>query len=97
MAREWLTGSVTFPGLGDQDWAELDFVLFETSQDQSLVALIDASAEKIAELIGPDYRLEPSSDGTARLLVDDRTRFHAEVNASGRLVLTLVPDPEGPL
>lgn len=88
---------MTFPGLGDQDWAELDFVLFETGQDQNLAALLDASAGKIAELIGPDYQLEPSEDGTARLLVGDQPRFHAEVNASGRLVLTVVPDPEGPL
>lgn len=88
---------MTFPGLGSADWVELDLDVFDIEQQVNVRSLLDASAETVRRLVGEPYSVEPSNDGTAHIVVDDAKRYHAEVNAAGRLVLTVVPDPEGPL
>jgi len=95
--RLCLTEDVTFPGIGNADWVELDLDVFDIEQQVSVRSLLDAAADTLERLVGPDYEVEPSNDGTAHVVVGENRRYHAEVNAAGRLVLTVVPDPEGPL
>lgn len=86
-----------FPGLGSADWVELDLEVFDFDRHVSVRSLLDHAAPTIARLVGPHYEIEGSNDGTAHVVVDGVRRCHAEVNAAGRLVLTIVPDPGGPL
>ncbi len=95
--RRCLTGRVTFPGLGSADWVELDLDEFDIDQRANVRSHLDAAASTIGELVGDGYVIEPSNDGTAHVVVDGTRRFHAELNAAGRLVLTKIPDAEGPL
>lgn len=88
---------MTFPGVGSADWVELDLDVFDIEQQVNVRSLLDGSAETVERLVGPTYQIEPSNDGTAHIVVDGARRYHAEVNAAGRLVLTALPDPEGPL
>ena len=88
---------MTFPGIGNADWVELDLDVFDIEQQVNVRSLLDAAADTLVRLVGPIYNIEPSNDGTAGVVVDGNPRYHAEVNAAGRLVLTVVPDPEGPL
>lgn len=88
---------MTFPGLGSADWVELDLDVFDIEQQVNVRSLLDAAAESLRGLVGPAYLVDPSNDGTAHVVVDGVKRYHAEVNAAGRLVLTVMPDPEGPL
>lgn len=92
-----LTVRVTFPGLGSADWVDLDLDMFDIEQQDSVRSHLEAAASTIEELVGGAYVIEPSNDGTAHVVVDGVRRFHAELNAAGRLVLTKVPDSEGPL
>lgn len=92
-----LTGPVTFPGLGSADWVELDLDVFDIEQQVNVRSLIETAVDTVTRLVGPHYDVEPANDGTAHIVVDGTRRYHAEVNAGGRLVLTVVPDPEGPL
>ena len=94
---ECLTVPVTFPGLGSADWVELDLDVFDIEQQVNVRSLLDEAADTVRQLVGDTYAVEPSNDGTAHVAVDGMRRYHAEVNAAGRLVLTVVPDPEGPL
>lgn len=88
---------MTFPGLGSADWVELDLDVFDIEQHVNVRSLLDAAAETVVRLVGERYVVEPSNDGTAHVVVNGVRRYHAEANAAGRLVLTAVPDPEGPL
>ncbi len=88
---------MTFPGLGSADWVELDLDVFDIEQQVNVRSLLEKAAETIRGLVGDAYSVEPSNDGTAHVVVDGLRRYHAEANAAGRLVLTVVPDPEGPL
>lgn len=88
---------MTFPGLGSADWVELDLDVFDIEQQVNVCSLLESAAETIRGLVGNVYSVEPSNDGTAYVVVDGVRRHHAEANAAGRLVLTVVPDPEGPL
>jgi heme oxygenase len=88
---------VTFPGLGSADWVELDLDVFDIEQQVNVRSLLEAAAETVGRLVGDHYLVEPSNDGTAHIVVEGVRRYHAEANAAGRLVLTVVPDPEGPL
>jgi len=88
---------VTFPGIGRADWVDLDLDVFDIEQQVNVRSLLDAAADTVRRLVGDHYDVEPSNDGTAHVTVDGARRYHAEVNAAGRLVLTVVPDPEGPL
>ena len=92
-----MTGGVTFPGLGSADWVELDLDVFDLEQQVTVSSLLEAAADTVVRVVGADYDIEPSNDGTAHVVVGGSRRYHAEVNAAGRLVLTVVPDPEGPL
>lgn len=86
-----------FAGVNDQDWVELDLDVFDIEQQVNVRTLLDAAADTVRRLVGDDYVVEPAADGTAHIVVDGAQRFHAEANASGRLVLTAVPTPGGPL
>ena len=86
-----------FAGINDQDWVELDLDVFDIEQQVNVRTLLDAAADTVQRLVGDDYSVEPASDGTAHVVVAGVQRFHAEANAAGRLVLTAIPDPEGPL
>ena len=88
---------MTFPGLGSADWVELDLDVFDIEQQVNVRSLLEAAADTITSLVGERYAVEPSNEGTAHVVVDGVRRYHAEANAAGRLVLTVVPDPEGPL
>lgn len=88
---------MTFPGVGSADWVELDLDVFDIEQQVNVRSLLEAASDSVERLVGPDYVIEPSNDGTAHVVADGARRYHAEVNAAGRLVLTAVPDPEGPL
>ncbi len=58
---------------------------------------LERVAPTIVELVGPHYEISASADGTATVISGERPRFNAEVNADGRLVITVIPDSEGPL
>ncbi len=88
---------MTFPGLGSADWVDLDLDMFDIEQQDNVRSHLEAAASTIEELVGGAYVIEPSIDGTAHVVVDGVRRFHGELNAAGRLVLTKVPDSEGPL
>ena len=92
-----LTVPVTFPGLGSADWVDLDFDLFDLEQQHNVLSHLDAAAATIEELVGGAYSIEASNDGTAHVVAEGVRRFHGELNAAGRLVLTKIPDAEGPL
>ena len=86
-----------FAGINDQDWVELDLDVFDIEQQTHVRSLLEAAADTVERLVGSAYTIEPATDGTAHVVVDGVDRFHAEANAAGRLVLTTIPDPEGPL
>ncbi len=94
---ECLTDAVTFPGLGSADWVELDLDVFDIEQQVNVRSQLEEAAETIRGLVGDAYSVVPSNDGTAHVVVNGVRRYHAEANAARRLVLTVVPDPEGPL
>lgn len=88
---------VMFPGLGHNDWVELDLDAFDLAHHVGVVERLEASRDRIEGWLEAPFVVEPSRDGTADVVAGGRTRFRAEVNAAGRLVLTSAPDPEGPL
>lgn len=84
-------------GTGDGEWIEFDA---DGSVVDRLVDLIDAlhdNRDVVERLLGPDFSIEVVGAELVVLLVDGVPRYRAGLNRDGRLILTVVFDPEGPL
>ncbi|MEM9564035.1 MAG: hypothetical protein AAGA93_15555 [Actinomycetota bacterium] len=88
---------MSFIGIGDEDWVELDFDLFERNRSTVLETTLVDHHERLAEALGFDFDVETDGDGLVYIVVDGRRRFRAEVGRDDRLIFTGIPDPEGPL
>jgi hypothetical protein len=51
----------------------------------------------VADAIGADFEVETGDDGLVYLVVDGARKYRAEISRNDRLILTGLPDPEGPL
>jgi hypothetical protein len=85
---------MTFFGVGDQDWVELDLDLVENSEIEGLMAYLADHRARIEEEIGP-FEVEIDTGGAVRIL--GRRCFRAQLDRSGRVMFTGLLDPEGPL
>ena len=88
---------MSYIGAGGEDWVELDFDLFERERLHRLESLVTEGADRLRQLVGRDFELEPIDSGGAYLVAGGRRRFRAEVGPDDRLVLTGILDPDGPL
>lgn len=88
---------MSFPGLGHQDWVELDLDNFDFERHVGIVERLESIGATLVDLVGEGYEVEASADGSAVISASGARRFRAEINASGRLILTAILESEGPL
>ncbi len=88
---------MSFIGTGDEDWVELDLDLFERSRSSMLDSVLAEDHRSVADAIGADFEVETGDDGLVYLVVDGARKYRAEISRNDRLILTGLPDPEGPL
>ena len=88
---------MSFIGTGDEDWVELDLDLFERSRSSILDTVLVDDYRSVASAIGADFEVETGDDGLVYLAVDGIRKYRAEISRNDRLILTGLPDPEGPL
>ncbi len=85
---------MSFFGVGDQDWVEIDLDALERSESETLAAYLAEHRHSIESEIGPfDVQLDPDGGVT---VVGERS-YRVEVDRRGRLMFTGVLDPDGPL
>ncbi len=87
---------MSFFGVGDQDWVELDLELVEQRDTAGLVEALEENRDAVTRAIGSDFAVELATDGTVSVAAAGR-RYRAEVDRSGRLLFTGILDPDGPL
>ncbi len=87
---------MTFFGLGDQDWVELDVDVVERRGSEGLVEALEENREALTEAIGSAFEVEVSSDGSVTVVGGQR-RYRAALDRGGRLLFTGILDPDGPL
>lgn len=88
---------MSYIGIGDEDWVELDLDLFERSRSTRLQTELVDNYEQVAATVGFDFEVQTEPDGIVFIVVDGRRRYRAEVDRSDRLVFTGILSPEGPL
>lgn len=88
---------MSFIGVGDQDWVELDMDLFDRQRTSRLKTVLVDDAERIAAALGGPYRTEVDAVGQVYLVMADQRRYLAEMTRADRLIVTRVLDPDGPL
>ncbi len=88
--------AVSFFGVGDQDWIELDLDAVERRGTDGLVAALDDNRAAVSAAIGSAFEVDVAADGTV-IVVGAARRYRAEVDRSGRLLFTGILDPDGPL
>lgn len=87
---------MSFFGVGDQDWVELDIDVVERGGIAGLVESLEDNRAAVTAAIGSPFEVEVGSDGSV-IVIGDRRRYRAEVDRTGRLLFTGVLDPDGPL
>ena len=85
---------MSFFGLGDQDWVELDVEATEVSDTETLLARLEEHSDRIESDIGP-FTVEVESFGVVR--ISGRRSYRARLDRNGRLLFTGLLDPDGPL
>ena len=85
---------MSFFGIGDQDWVEMDLDAIERSESETLASYLLEHQERIESEIGP-FEVQVEPDGTVTV-VGDRS-YRVEIDRRGRLMFTGVLDPDGPL
>lgn len=86
---------MSFFGMGDQDWVELDIDLVDRPSAERLVEALDQNRAAVSAAIGSPFDVEVGPDGL--VIVAGRRRYRAEVDRTGRLLFTGILDPDGPL
>ena len=85
---------MTFFGVGDQDWVELDLDDAEHAEIDGLIDYLTEHRDRIESEIGPfDIQLESQHV----VLVVGRRSYRAQLDRSGRVMFTGILDPGGPL
>lgn len=87
---------MSFFGVGDQDWVELDIDVVERVGVAGLVEALEDNRAEVAAAVGSAFEVEVGPDGSVTV-VGDRRRYRAEVDRTGRLLFTGILDPDGPL
>jgi len=87
---------VSFFGVGDQDWVELDIDVVERRGAAGLVAALEDNRAAVSAAIGSPFEVEFAADGSI-IVAGVRRRYRAEVDRTGRLLFTGILDPDGPL
>ena len=88
---------MSFIGVGDQDWVELDMDLFERQRTSRLKTVLDSDADRIAEALGASYEVDIDEVGQVFLQLADDRRYLAEMTRSDRLIVTRLLGPDAPL
>lgn len=88
---------MSFIGVGDQDWVELDMDLFERQRTSRLRTVLDSDADRIAEALGASYEVDIDEVGQVFLQLADDRRYLAEMTRSDRLIVTRLLGPDAPL
>ena len=87
---------MSFFGVGDQDWVELDIDVVERRGVAGLVESLEDNRTAVAAAIGSPFEIEVADDGSVTV-IGARRRYRAEVDRTGRLLFTGILDPDGPL
>ena len=85
---------MTFFGVGDQDWVEIDLEDAEHSEVEGLIDYLTENRDRIEVDIGP-FEIKLDSQGV--VLVVGRRTYRAQLDRTGRVMFTGILDPGGPL
>ncbi len=88
---------MSFFGTGGEDWVELDVDQVEFEGSASLRDALSDNYDEITKTVGASIEARFIDDGLALLIADGEVRYRAGLNRDGRLVLTSILHPEGPL